>query len=90
MYDWVEDTKYWALNDEENDLLFAPKEDGKVVIVGGAVYGEDNTMIISGPSGPTGAHGPTGPQGPIGYSFVDGGTWDTVYQPDQIIDGGEW
>ena len=23
-------------------------------------------------------------------SFFDGGTWDTTYQPDQIIDGGGW
>lgn len=41
-----------------------------------------------GIKGDTGDEGPTGPIGPEGDVAFDGGTWDTVYQLDQIIDGG--
>jgi hypothetical protein len=90
---WSAGTRYWALFDDEEDIVITPKSEGSVVLIGGRLIDENNSVVITGPPGATGATGPTGdtgPQGDEGPSFFDGGTWDTIYVPDQTIDGGGW
>lgn len=88
-FGWSGQNDYWNIVDKDKDILLYPKDSGgKVVIIGGGVYTEDNTMVLSGPEGSPGPEGPEGPEGPVGYSYMDGGTWDTIYVPDQVIDGG--
>lgn len=85
--------KFWSHYDDDLDLVIKPTATGRTVIYGGALYDEDNTLVLTGVGGDLGPEGPTGATGPIGpdgESFFDGGTWDTIYQPDQIIDGGSW
>lgn len=86
-----------TLMDKERDLLFMPSDNfGKVVVLGGAnlpeSYSGKYITVTGSPGkvGDTGSTGDTGPTGPEGESFFDGGTWDTIYQPDQTIDGGGW
>lgn len=50
--------------------------------------GDPGDTGATGPMGPAGPIGPEGPQGVEGYSHVDGGKADSIYAPDQIIDGG--
>jgi hypothetical protein len=49
--------------------------------------GQDVTIEIS-EVGPQGAQGPTGPTGPAGFVNVDGGSANSIYTDNQIIDGG--
>jgi hypothetical protein len=49
--------------------------------------GQDVTIEIS-EVGPQGAQGPTGPTGPAGFVNVDGGSANSVFTDNQLIDGG--
>ena len=51
------------------------------------VVGKDVTIEIS-EVGPQGAQGPTGPTGPAGFVNVDGGSANSVFTDNQLIDGG--
>lgn len=85
---------YFSAVDSYRDIALIPSSNfGKIVMVSGGSIPEeyaDTYITVTGPIGPDGATGPTGDTGPEGSSFFDGGTWDTIYVPDQIIDGGSW
>lgn len=81
-------SKFWSHYDDDNDIVIKPASAGRTVIYGGALYDEDNTLVLTGPAGEIGPDGPDGPIGPTGNYNLDGGSANSVYLPLQNIDGG--
>lgn len=71
------------------DVVIRPHEAGKVIIEGGVIDASKG-VLIAGPVGGKGTTGDTGATGPEGPSYLDGGTWDTIYAVEDDIDGGGW
>lgn len=83
----------WNIYYTDGDIVLAPITGGTVRIIGDLEYGTDPIVVVSGPAGSTGDTGDTGAtgaEGPQGESYLDGGTWDTIYAVEDDIDGGGW